>query len=84
MANDQHIQESGWPQTRSMLATVGLRAERADGIFPYPYRGVPGLGDAVRRLADDDPAIVAAILELGRRAGPDFACAFAVLARKDR
>lgn len=84
VTNYQHLHEFSWPQTQSMLAAVGLRAERADGIFLYPYWGVPGLDDAVRHLTDDDPQIVAAMLELGRRAGPDYAYAFAVLARKDR
>jgi SAM-dependent methyltransferase len=83
VTNYQHIHEFSWPQTRSMLAAVGLRAERADGIFLYPYWGVPGVDDAVRHLTDDDPEIVAAMLDLGRRAGPDYAYAFAVLARKD-
>lgn len=83
MTNYQHLHEFTWGQTQSMLHAVGLRAERADGIFLYPYWGVPGVDDAVRHLTDDDPEIVAAMLELGRRAGPDFAYAFAVLARKD-
>jgi SAM-dependent methyltransferase len=83
MTNYQHIHEFSWPQTQSMLAAVGLRPERADGIFLYPYWGVPGVDDVVRHLTDNDPEIVAAMLELGRRAGPDYAYAFAVLARKD-
>jgi SAM-dependent methyltransferase len=84
MTNCQHLNEFTWAQTQSMLAAVGMRAERVDGIFLYPYWGVPGVDDAVRHLTDDDPEIVAAMLDLGRRAGPDYAYAFAVLARKDR
>nr|WP_246522773.1 class I SAM-dependent methyltransferase [Neoroseomonas eburnea] len=83
VTNYQHLQEFTWAETQSMLAAVGLRAVRADGIFLYPYWGVPGVDEAVRHLTDEDPEIVAATLELGRRAGPEFAYAFAVLARKD-
>jgi SAM-dependent methyltransferase len=83
MTNYQHIHEFSWPETRSLLAAAGLHPERADGIFLYPYWGVPGLDDAVRHLTDDDPEIVGAMLELGRRAGPDYAYAFAVLARRE-
>jgi SAM-dependent methyltransferase len=83
VTNYQHIHEFSWPETQSMLAGVGLRPERADGIFLYPYWGVPGVDDAVRHLTDDDPEIVAAMLDLGRRAGPDYAYAFAVLARRE-
>ncbi|CAH0277607.1 class I SAM-dependent methyltransferase [Roseomonas sp. CECT 9278] len=83
VTNYQHLHEFTWGETQSMLRAVGLRAERADGIFLYPYWGVPGVDDAVRHLTDDDPEIVAAMLELGRRAGPDYAYAFAVLARKE-
>ncbi|MBR0669778.1 class I SAM-dependent methyltransferase [Neoroseomonas soli] len=84
VTNYQHLHEFTWAETQSMLAAVGLRAERADGIFLYPYWGVPGVDDTVRHLTDDDPEIVAATLDLGRRAGPEYAYAFAVLARKDR
>jgi SAM-dependent methyltransferase len=83
VTNYQHIHEFSWDETRGMLAAAGLRAERADGIFLYPYWGVPGVDDAVRHLTDDDPEIVAAMLDLGRRAGPDYAYAFAVLARRE-
>jgi SAM-dependent methyltransferase len=83
VTNYQHLNEFTWGETQSLLHAVGLRAERADGIFLYPYWGVPGVDDAVRHLTDDDPEIVAAMLDLGRRVGPDYAYAFAVLARRD-
>lgn len=84
VTNYQHLHEFSWAETQSMLAAVGLRPRRADGIFLYPYWGVPGVDDVVRHLTDDDPEIVAAMLDLGRRAGPEYAYAFAVLAVKDR
>ncbi|HWT09233.1 MAG TPA: class I SAM-dependent methyltransferase [Roseomonas sp.] len=82
VTNYQHLHEFTWRETQSMLAAVGLRPARADGIFLYPYWGVPGVDEAVRHLTDDDPEIVAAMLDLGRRAGPEYAYAFAVLAVK--
>lgn len=71
VTNYQHIREFGWAETRGMLAATGLAPERTDGIFLYPYWGVPGLHQAVRHLTDEDPEIVEAMRDLGRRAGPD-------------
>jgi SAM-dependent methyltransferase len=82
VTNYQHIREFGWAETRGMLAAAGLVPARADGIFLYPYWGVPGLDQSVRALTDDDPEIVEAMRDLGRRAGPDYAYAIAVSARK--
>jgi len=82
VTNYQHMREFGWAETRGMLRAAGLEPLRAEGIFLYPYWGVPGVDQAVRHLTDDDPEIVAALRELGRRAGPDYAYAIAVSARR--
>lgn len=84
VTNYQHLHEFNRDETRAMLDAAGLVAERWDGIFLFPYWGVPGIDEAVRHLTDDDPEIVADLLELGRRAGPEYAYAFALLARKPR
>jgi succinyl-diaminopimelate desuccinylase len=45
-------------------------------------RTVPGIDHVLREAVDDDPELVAALAELGRRAGIDYAYVGVVTARK--
>jgi SAM-dependent methyltransferase len=64
-----------------MLRAAGLHAVRTDGIMLSPGWAIPGVDRGLGPL-EEDPEFVEAERLLGRRAGPDYALAFAVLARK--
>ncbi|MCZ6764413.1 MAG: class I SAM-dependent methyltransferase [Alphaproteobacteria bacterium] len=82
VTNFQHIREFSYSELTDMLADVGLEVERSDGLFLYPYWGIPGVDDTVRSLTDDDPEVVELMRVLGERVGPEHAYAFTVLAAK--
>jgi SAM-dependent methyltransferase len=64
-----------------MLRAVGLHVVRSDGILLSPGWALAGVGGAMGPL-EEDPEFVEAARVLGRRAGPDYAMGFALLARK--
>lgn len=64
-----------------MLRAAGLTVIRSDGLFLSPGWALPGAGGALGPL-EEDPEFVEAARLLGRRVGPDYALAFALLARK--
>jgi SAM-dependent methyltransferase len=80
--NYQHVREHSPAELTTMLDRAGFEVLRSEGLFLYPWWGVPGLDGIVRQVEDDDPEIVEAQRVLGRRAGPDYAFAFVMLARR--
>ncbi|MGG5808062.1 class I SAM-dependent methyltransferase [Falsiroseomonas sp. CW058] len=64
-----------------MLRAVGLHVIRSDGLLLSPGWALPGIGGAMGPL-EEDPEFVEAARLLGRRAGPDYAMAFSLVARK--
>ena len=69
------------PELTGMLRAVGLTVTRSDGLFLSPGWALPGASGALAPL-EEDPEFVEAARILGRRAGPDYALAFCLLARK--
>jgi len=82
VTNYQHVREFSYPEIEAMLAQHGFSLLRSGGIFQFPYFGVPGIDAVVRHLTDHDPEVVEMFRVLGRRCGPEYAFAFAVLAEK--
>jgi SAM-dependent methyltransferase len=64
-----------------MLRAVGLHVVRSDGILLSPGWALAGVGGAMGPL-EEDPEFVEAVRVLGRRAGPEYAMGFALVARK--
>ena len=71
----------GVQELTGMMRAVGLTVTRSDGLFLSPGWALPGASAALAPL-EEDPEFVEAARILGRRAGPDYALAFALLARK--
>lgn len=69
------------PELTGMLRAAGLTVTRSDGLFLSPGWAMPGASGALAPL-EEDPEFVEAARILGRRAGPDYALAFCLLARK--
>jgi SAM-dependent methyltransferase len=65
----------------AMLRAVGLHVVRSDGLLLSPGWALPGIGGAMGPL-EEDPEFVEAARVLGRRAGPEYAMAFSLVARK--
>ncbi len=80
--NNQHIHEYPWPRVRAIVEAAGLEIECAEGIFLFPYWGIPGVDHHVRDVMDNDAELVEAMRVLGERAGPDFAYCVILRARK--
>jgi SAM-dependent methyltransferase len=83
LTNFQHIAEFTLEEIKEMLAEAELVYEDALGALLYPYWGVPGIDEHVRHLTDNNPEVVEATRELGRRAGPEYAYTFSFKATKD-
>ena len=64
-----------------MLRAAGLTVTRSDGLFLSHAWALPGATSTLGPL-EEDPEFVEAARILGRRAGPDYALAFCLLARK--
>lgn len=80
--NYHHIHEPSWNETRSLLKDADCDIEQAEGIFLFPYWGVPGVDHSLRTINDNDPEIVETLRVLGERAGPELAYCFILRARK--
>ena len=63
---------------------MGLGSTRTAGIFLYPYWGVPGVDEVVRKITDEDPQFVELMRLLGERVGAEYAYCSVVLAQKKR
>jgi SAM-dependent methyltransferase len=74
----------GWSVTEltATLRAAGLHVFRADGLLLSPGWSLPGVGGAMGPL-EEDPEFVEAARLLGRRAGPEYALAFSLVARKE-
>lgn len=44
--------------------------------------GIPGVDDLVHEVSDEDPAVVAMLRELGKRAGAEYGYTGVVVARR--
>ena len=73
VTNYQHIAEFGLDDLTEMLDDAGFDVVRTEGIFLFPYWGVPGVDQAVRHLTDDDPEVVELMRKLGRLVGAEHA-----------
>ncbi len=82
LTNYQHIREFSYAETLALLTGNGFTLLQSGGIFLFPYWGVPGIDEVVRTLTDDDPEVVEMFRVLGRRAGPEYAYSFVILAEK--
>jgi SAM-dependent methyltransferase len=82
VTNYQHIREFSYPETLDLLRRHGFRLEREAGIFLYPYWGVPGVDEIVRKVTDHDPEFVDLMRDLGERIGAEHAYCSVVLGRK--
>jgi SAM-dependent methyltransferase len=82
VTNHQHIREFTLDEIREMLDDADLEVLRTAGISLYPYWGVPGLDQKVRKITDDDAEFVGLMSELGRLVGAEHAYTGVVLAQK--
>jgi SAM-dependent methyltransferase len=82
LTNHQHIREFSPDEIFDMLRTLDFEVVETGGVELRPYWGVPGIDHVVRDATDDDDELVAALDELGRRAGVEYAYVGVVLARK--
>ncbi|NKC32454.1 class I SAM-dependent methyltransferase [Falsiroseomonas selenitidurans] len=64
-----------------MLRAVGMQVVRSDGCFLSPAWALPGAAPGLAAL-EEDPEFIETARRLGRRAGPEDALAFVLLARK--
>lgn len=84
LTNYQHITEMTYAELAGHLTRRGLEPQRAEGVQLHPYWAVPGMPPAVAQAIDDDPDLVAALVELGALAGPTYAFTALVVAEKVR
>ena len=82
VTNHQHVREFSPREIFAMLDACGFDVVETGGIELRPYWGVPGIDHVVRDTLDDDEELVAALAELGRRAGVEYAYVGVVTARK--
>jgi SAM-dependent methyltransferase len=71
----------GIAELTGMLRAAGLAVTRSDGCFLSPGWALPGAAPGLAAL-EEDPEFIEAARVLGRRAGPEHALAFVLLARK--
>ncbi|MGK7868759.1 class I SAM-dependent methyltransferase [Falsiroseomonas sp. E2-1-a20] len=71
----------GVAELTGMLRAAGLAVVRSDGCFLSPGWALPGAAPGLTAL-EEDPEFIEAARLLGRRAGPEHALAFVLLARK--
>ncbi|MBU8541531.1 class I SAM-dependent methyltransferase [Falsiroseomonas tokyonensis] len=68
-------------EVTGMLRAAGLQVVRSDGCFLSPGWALPGAAPGLAAL-EEEPEFIEAARHLGRRAGPEDALAFVLLARK--
>jgi 2-polyprenyl-3-methyl-5-hydroxy-6-metoxy-1,4-benzoquinol methylase len=81
VTNHQHVREFTPDEIFAMLDACGFDVVETGGIELRPYWGVPGIDHVLRETLDEDPELVAALAELGRRAGIEYAYIGVVTAR---
>ena len=84
VTNYQHVKEFSYKQTLELLGRHGFELDRTAGIFLYPYWGVPGIDEVVRKITDEDPQFVELMRLLGERIGAEHAYCSVILAHKKR
>jgi SAM-dependent methyltransferase len=84
VTNYQHVKEFSYSETIDLLGRHGFEPSRSAGVFLYPYWGVPGVDEVVRKITDEDPQFVELMRLLGERAGAEHAYCSIVLAHKKR
>jgi ubiquinone/menaquinone biosynthesis C-methylase UbiE len=78
-----HIREFTYSEMKEMLAESGFLVEASEGVTLMPYHYVKGIfPDAIKAAEDIDEEFVDWLRVLGRRAGPEFAFCYVILARK--
>jgi SAM-dependent methyltransferase len=82
VTNHQHVREFTPDEVYAMLDAHGFDVVETAGIELRPYWGVPGIDHLMRDMLDEDEELVAALRELGRRAGIEYAYIGVVRARK--
>jgi SAM-dependent methyltransferase len=82
VTNYQHVREFSYRETLDLLSRHGFGLERTAGIFLYPYWGVPGVDEVVRKITDEDPEFVELMRLLGERIGAEHAYCSVILGRK--
>ena len=82
VTNYQHVMEFSYRETLDLFARYKFELDRTAGIFLYPYWGVPGVDEVVRKITDEDPEFVELMRLLGERAGAEHAYCSVVLAHK--
>ncbi len=82
VTNHQHVREFTPDEVFVMLGACGFDVVETAGIELRPYWGVPGIDHIVRETLDEDPELVAALAEIGRRVGIECAYVGVVTARK--
>ena len=79
--NHQHIVELGHGELVVELERRGCEIVEGHGLLLAPYWEVPGVGQRVHPVIDDDEEFVEVLRELGERAGPEHAFVSIVVAR---
>jgi SAM-dependent methyltransferase len=82
LTNHHHIREFSLDDIREMLATTGFAIEQTDGVFLYPYWGVPGVDALTRDVVDHDTDFIDVMRDLGHRVGAEHAYTGVVHARR--
>jgi len=82
VTNYQHMKEFSYRETLDLFTRYKFELDRTAGIFLYPYWGVPGVDEVVRKITDEDPEFVELMRLLGERAGAEHAYCSVVLAHK--
>ena len=82
VTNYQHVREFSYRETLDLLDRHGFGLDRTAGIFLYPYWGVPGVDEVVRKITDEDPEFVELMRLLGERVGAEHAYCSVVLGHK--
>jgi SAM-dependent methyltransferase len=78
----QHVREYAFADVRDLLRNAGFAIARSDGMFLYPYWGIPGIDQIARPITDSDPEFVELVRVLGRKVGPEHSYLFLILAEK--
>ncbi len=82
--NYQHITELTPGELEQRLTDRGFAIRSQEGVHLDPYWAIAGMPEAIGRAADEDPELVAALSDLGRRAGPTYAYTILAVAEKVR
>lgn len=83
VCSGDHIKEFTYPEMVALLCDHGFTIESSEGVTLMPYHCVEGVFPAAIADAEDrDEEFIEWLRILGRRAGPEFAFCYIILARK--